>query len=121
MSISDTIQDLDRALPSPVAVPSSVVVAAGLIGGFAVARATKVRALGGAVLLAKGAFAARTWYSSAGPATTAGLSTLYLASFGLSHPLAKQIGAWPSVLTVSAVNAAAAWALVDRYNFEPGA
>ena len=77
--------------------------------------------LGGAVLLAKGLVAGRTWYRSAGPATTAGLSVLYLAGFGLSHPLAKRMGAWPSVFTVAAVNGAASWALVDRHNFRSDA
>lgn len=38
----------------------------------------------------------------------AALSALYLAAFGLSHPLAKRIGAWPSVLTVTAVASGAA-------------
>ena len=36
----------------------------------------------------------------------------YLAAFGVSHPLAKQIGAWPSVLAVAAVTGAAAVAAV---------
>ena len=81
------------------------------------ARLTRVRALGGVVLLANGVLAGRTWYTSAGPVTTAGLSVVYLAGFGLSHPLAKKIGAWPSVFGVAAVNAAASWVLVDRHNF----
>ncbi|WP_270258573.1 hypothetical protein [Kocuria marina] len=117
MTIKETLHELDELLPSAVALPSSAVVAGGLIGGYAVARWSGVRALGGAVLLVKGVVAGRTWYRSAGPATTAGLSVLYLAGFGLSHPLAKKVGAWPSVFTVAAVNAAASWALVDRHNF----
>lgn len=117
MSITDTLKDLDAQLPSPVAVPSAALVSAGLVGGYGVARLTKVRALGGVALLACGVAAGRTWLASAGPATTAGLSTLYVAGFGLSHPLAKKMGPWPSVLAVTAVNAAASWALVDRHNF----
>jgi hypothetical protein len=35
-------------------------------------------------------------------------------AFGLSHPLAKKIGAWPSVLAVSAATAAASYAAADR-------
>lgn len=111
---------VDRQLPSPVELPSAAVVASGLIGGYAVARLTKIRALGGAVLFANGIIAGRTWYASAGPATTAALSALYLGGFGASHPLAKKIGAWPSVLAVTAVNAAACWALADRFNFGKG-
>lgn len=117
MNFKETLHYVDQQLPSPVEMPSSAVVASGLIGGYAVARLTKVRALGGVALLADGVVAGRTWYKSAGPATTAGLSVLYLAGFGLSHPLAKKIGAWPSVLTVAAVNSAASWFLVDRHNF----
>jgi hypothetical protein len=42
------------------------------------------------------------------------LGAVYFGAFGVSHPLAKKIGPWPSVLTVAAVSAAAAWALSDR-------
>jgi hypothetical protein len=38
----------------------------------------------------------------------------YLAAFGASHPLAKKIGAWPSVGVVTAVASGAAYALADR-------
>ncbi|GIF17619.1 hypothetical protein BJ973_009416 [Actinoplanes tereljensis] len=31
-----------------------------------------------------------------------------------THPLAKRIGAWPSVLAVSALTAAASYAAADR-------
>ncbi|GAA4698662.1 hypothetical protein GCM10025781_15930 [Kocuria gwangalliensis] len=117
MNLKETLHSVDQQLPSPVRLPSAAVVASGLIGGYAVARLTRVRALGGVVLLANGVLAGRTWYTSAGPVTTAGLSVVYLAGFGLSHPLAKKIGAWPSVFGVAAVNAAASWVLVDRHNF----
>ena len=114
MNLKETLHSVDQQLPSPVRLPSAAVVAGGLIGGYAVARLTRVRALGGVVLLANGVLAGRTWYTSAGPVTTAGLSVVYLAGFGLSHPLARRIGAWPSVLAVTAVNAAAGAVLVDR-------
>jgi hypothetical protein len=39
---------------------------------------------------------------------------VYAAAFGSSHPLAKKIGAWPSVLTVTAVASGATYALADR-------
>lgn len=61
-----------------------------------------------------GGYLARRWRSEAGTGTAAALLATYLASFGASHPLAKKIGAWPSVLTVAAVSAAASTALVDR-------
>jgi len=38
----------------------------------------------------------------------------YLAAFGVSHPLAKKVGAWPSVLAVAAAASAAAYAGADR-------
>jgi hypothetical protein len=42
------------------------------------------------------------------------LLATYLAAFGASHPLAKRIGAWPSVLAVAAVSAGASNLLADR-------
>src|SRR5512139_1047055 len=95
-------------------IPTAPVVAAGLVGGYLVARETGVRPLGGAVLGTAGAVAGRRWLRTAGPATTALLSGVYLGGFGASHPLAKKIGAWPAVLTVAAVSASASWLLADR-------
>lgn len=95
-------------------VSTAPVVALGLIGGYVTARETGIRPLGGVVLAAAGVFAGRTWLATRGPAATAALSAVYLLGFGASHPLAKKIGAWPSVLTVTAISAGASWALVDR-------
>ena len=89
-------------------------VAAGLIGGWQIARATGIRPIGGVVLAAAGVLAGRSWLARKGPATTAALSAGYLAAFGLSHPLAKRIGAWPSVLVVTSAITAAAHYLGDR-------
>lgn len=100
-------------------IPTWAWTTAGLIGGYGLARATGVRALGGVVLLGAGAAAAHTWWLRKGPAQTAALSAVYVLGFGLSHPLAKRIGAWPSVLTVTAVSGAAGWALVDRRADQP--
>ncbi|MFF0990288.1 hypothetical protein [Kocuria nitroreducens] len=105
---------LGTAAAAAGSVPAAALVTAGLIGGYATARATGVRPLGGAVLAAAGAAAAHTWWHRGGPGTTAALGGLYVLGFGLSHPLAKRIGAWPSVLAVTAVNAAASTVLVDR-------
>lgn len=90
------------------------IVAAGLVGGYAVARETGNRPLGGVVLAAAGAAAAQGWYAKAGASTTAALGTVYLGGFGASHPLAKKIGAWPSVLGVAAVAACASYLVADR-------
>ena len=97
-----------------MALPTAPIVAGSLVGGYLVARETKIRALGGVVLAAGGVVAGRQWHSVAGPGTTAVLAATYLGGFGASHPLAKKIGAWPAVLTVAGVSAAASWVLVDR-------
>lgn len=95
-------------------VPAAAVAASGLVGGFAVARWTKKRPLGGVVLAAAGAAAARQWRQSAGPKTAAALSATYVAAFAGSHPLAKKVGAWPAVLGVAGGVGLASWALADR-------
>lgn len=89
------------------------VVALGLIGGYGAARATGSRPLGGAVLGVAGLVAGRSWLARRGPATAAALGAGYVLAFGLSHPLAKRIGAWPSVLTVTALTATAAHLATD--------
>lgn len=88
-------------------------VAIGLVGGYATAAYTGIRPLGGAVLLAAGALAARGWVKELGIGPAIGLGVTYLAAFGGSHPLAKQIGAWPSVGVVTAA-ATAATLVVER-------
>ncbi|MDN5605638.1 MAG: hypothetical protein L0G59_09515 [Kocuria sp.] len=80
---------------------------AGLLGGYKVARSTGNRPLGGAVLAAAGVAAFRGWKANAGTGTAAALTGVYVLSFGLSHPLAKKIGAWPSVFAVTAATGAA--------------
>lgn len=87
---------------------SSAVAAAGLAGGFLAAWQTGRRDLGGALFAAAGAWCARDWYRASGPAAAAGLSAVYVAAMGGSHPLAKRIGAWPAVAVVTAVTVAAA-------------
>jgi hypothetical protein len=94
-------------------IPTAPVVAASLIGGYLVARETGNRPAGGAVLAAGGALAVSQWRRR-GPVTTGVLLATYLGGFGASHPLAKKIGAWPSVLSVAAVSGAAAYVLADR-------
>jgi hypothetical protein len=97
-----------------MAVPTAPVVAAGLVGGYLVARESGIRPLGGVVLAAAGAYAGRQWLKHAGPAGTAVLSAVYLGGFGASHPLAKKIGPWPAVLAAASASATASWALSDR-------
>ncbi|MGO2540504.1 hypothetical protein ACT3TS_09200 [Specibacter sp. AOP5-B1-6] len=84
---------------------------AGLLGGYQTARATKNRQLGGAVLAAAGTAAFLGWKKNAGAGTAAALATTYVLAFGASHPLAKKMGAWPAVYTVTAATAVASLAL----------
>ena len=86
----------------------------GLVGGYLVARESGIRPLGGAVLGLAGLYAGRTWLAKAGAPGAAVLSVIYLGGFGASHPLARKIGAWPAVLGVAAVSAAASYAVADR-------
>ncbi|MFF7637378.1 hypothetical protein ACFZB9_30145 [Kitasatospora sp. NPDC008050] len=92
---------------------TTLIAATGLIGGYGAARWSGKRELGGAVLAVAGAGAAYRWRRTAGTGTAAALTGLYVAAFGGSHPLAKKIGAWPSVLAVTGVVAAAS-ALAER-------
>jgi hypothetical protein len=93
--------------------PTAPVAAGSLIGGYLVARETGVRPLGGVVLAAGGVVMTRQWARKSGPVKAGALLGIYLGGFGASHPLAKKIGAWPAVLTVSALSAAASWTLSD--------
>jgi hypothetical protein len=95
-------------------VPTAPLVAAGLVGGFALARYTGRRELGGALFAAAGAVCARSWLRSSGPGVMGVLLGTYAAAMGGSHPLAKKVGPWPSVALVSAVASGAAYALADR-------
>jgi hypothetical protein len=96
--------------------PSSLLVAVGLVAGFAVAQGTGIRALGGAILLGTGLAAARLWVRRRGWAVAVGLGLLYLAAFVLSHVLTLGLGvpAWASVAIVTLVSAGVTWAVADR-------
>lgn len=86
--------------------PSTLAVV-GLVGGFAAARYSGKRALGGAVFAAAGAAAAPRLVRTAGPRGAATVAAIYAAAMGGSHPLAKKVGPWPAVLGVAAATAAA--------------
>jgi len=94
--------------------PTAPVVATGLVGGYAIARFSGRRELGGLFLAACGLWSARQWNRIGGPPLAVGLGLTYAGAFGASHPLAKRIGAWPSVGVVTAVASGAAAALADR-------
>ena len=92
---------------SGVARRPSALAAVGLIGGFAAARYSGKRALGGAVFAAAGAAAAPRVIRTAGPRGAAAMGAIYAAAMGGSHPLAKRVGPWPAVLGVAAATAVA--------------
>ena len=92
----------------------SLLAAVGQIGGFAVARYTGRRELGGALFGLAGLLGVREWAEAAGPGGAAAMTALYAAAMGGSHPLAKRLGAWPSVLAVTAVTAVASEVVTRR-------
>ena len=96
--------------------PSSVLVAAGLVVGFAVAQGTGVRALGGAILLGTGLAAARLWVRRRGWGVAVLLGLVYLAAFVLSHVLTLGLGvpAWLSVALVTIAAAGVTFGAADR-------
>jgi hypothetical protein len=79
-----------------------------------VARATGNRAAGGAVLFGVGAGVFALVLRQAGPLRATTVVLAYLGAFGGSHPLAKRLGAWPSVFTVAAAAAIPAALLSER-------
>ncbi|MFJ6788275.1 hypothetical protein [Streptomyces angustmyceticus] len=95
-------------------IPTAAVAATGLLGGYATARWTKKRPLGGVVLAVAGVVAAKGWREKAGGVTAGALGGAYVAAFAGSHPLARKIGAWPSVCAVAGGMALASWVAVDR-------
>jgi hypothetical protein len=101
-------------------VPTAPIAAAGLIAGFGVADATGSRPLGGVVLAACGLACIAVWLRRDPPRVTVALTATGLVAFALSHVLADVIGAWPSVLVVSAVTAALCWRLSDARRLDAG-
>lgn len=82
-----------------------------LIVGFAVASLTGNRALGGIVLVVGGATCAWLWWRLSGPWRALICVAIAGVAFVVSHPLGTILTSWGAVLLVSAVTAAAAYAL----------
>jgi hypothetical protein len=95
--------------------PTAPLAAAGLIGGFGVAVASGSRPLGGVVLAAFGLLCVAISSRRDRRRITVALTATALAGFAASHPLGHLIGAWPSVLVVSAATAALCWRLSDAH------
>ncbi|HLH66870.1 MAG TPA: hypothetical protein VKV27_14330 [Solirubrobacteraceae bacterium] len=107
----DQAATVPRQLAERVA--TAPIAAGGLIGGFAVAQATGSRPLGGVVLATCGLTCIGVWSRRDGRGVTARLTAAGLAAFAISHALGLVIGAWPSVLVVSAAVSALCWRLSD--------
>lgn len=95
-------------------IPTAPIAAGSLIGGYLVARTTRVRPLGAVPLIVGGGWCAKQWRDRAGAPAAGALAAVFLGGFGGSHPLAKRIGAWPSVLSVAALSGLASWLIADR-------
>jgi hypothetical protein len=108
MAVVDLISDdvAARVATAPLA-------ATGLIAGFAVAVASGSRPLGGVVMAACGLTCIAVWLRRDGRRVALQLTAVGLVAFALSHVLGMVIGAWPSVLAVSAATAALCWRLSD--------
>jgi hypothetical protein len=93
--------------------PTAPIAAAGLIAGYAVALGSGSRPLGGVVMAALGLLCIRIWLRRDGRRTAIVLTATGLLAFALSHMIAIATGAWPAVLLVAALTAAACWRLSD--------
>ncbi len=93
--------------------PTAPFAAATLIVGYAVAVSTGSRPLGGVVLAIGGLWCIQVWRRRHGTRTAVWLACVGFGAFAASHVLALAIGAWPSVVVVSAVTAAAVWTQAD--------
>jgi hypothetical protein len=96
--------------------PSSVLVVAGLVGGFAIAQGTGNRGLGATVLAVAGLAAGWLWLRRRGFVTAAALGGTYLAAFVLAHVLALGVGlpAWLAVSLVTIAAAGITYGAADR-------
>jgi hypothetical protein len=94
-------------------IPTAPVAAGSLVVGYAIATGTGSRPLGGVALAAGGLWCMQAWRRRHGVRTAAALTGVGLVAFASSHVLALAIGAWPSVLLVSAAAAAAVWMAAD--------
>jgi hypothetical protein len=93
--------------------PSAPFAAGTLLAGWAAVEVSGSRPVGGAVLLAGGLGCAALWRKRHGTRTALALTGVGFSAFVLSHVLALAIGAWPAVLTVSAISAVIVWLKAD--------
>ena len=94
--------------------PTAPVAAASMLGSYIIA--SRVGSQSGALVAMIGplGWCAATWRRDRGTSAAAVLTGVYLGAFALSHPLARRVGAWSSVLGATAVTGAATHAVADR-------
>ena len=102
---------VDRSLAARI--HPSLLAPAGLVAGFALARSTGRREVGGALFGVVGLVCLRDWVRARGLLTGVLLAGCYGAAMAGSHPLAKRIGAWPAVGVVSAATGVASAVLTS--------
>jgi len=85
-------------------IPSPALIAPAVLGGYAVGRSTGNRKLAG-IALAAGLGVTTPRWAKASPVLASALSLGVFGLVGASHPLSKQIGPWPAVLTTTAAAA----------------
>ncbi|QGK69459.1 hypothetical protein GIY23_07940 [Allosaccharopolyspora coralli] len=95
-------------------IPISLITGAGLIGGFAVTRVFRHQHLSGLVAGSVGLAATESARRRAGNAAAVVVGGSYGLALFVSHPLARKLGAWPSVCTVAAAAAVTAYTVADR-------
>jgi hypothetical protein len=101
-------------VPANPRVTVPLLAAATFFAGFGVADLTDVRALGGVVLIAGGAWCGHVVLPVIGARKTIGLLAVALLLFIVSHPLGRLIGAWPAVAISALLIAIAAIGVIAR-------
>ncbi|MEZ0491573.1 hypothetical protein AB2L28_04925 [Kineococcus sp. TBRC 1896] len=94
-------------MPATSSIPSPVVLAPAVLGGYALGRATGNRKLAGAALAAGLGVVVPRW-AAVSPVLAAALAAGAVGLVGASHPLSRRTGPWPAVLTTTAAAAALA-------------
>ena len=89
----------------------AVVVAAGLVLGFAVAQLSGSRPAGGIVMVVMGTVAALLMWRAGSRWGIAVAGAAYALAFALSHPLAGIITAWPAAIVAGLAAGAVAFAM----------
>jgi hypothetical protein len=97
--------------------PTSVLSATGLVAAWGVVAGTGSRPLGGVVLVLFGLACIAVWLRRGDRRTALCLTVVGIGAFVASHALGLVVGAWPAVVIVAAMTAAACWRYSDSLEF----